>query len=391
MRSGLERRAVLLGLGMAGLGACTTPGAGAAIAPLRPGFRTPTFAPLNTHPSLISRLTVCTRPFRAAGPRIEAETVGDKRVVHNYGHGGSGWSLSWGSGALARDLALAGGTRDVAVIGCGALGLTAALQILRSGARTTIYAAERTPNTRSARATGVWSPASRIAAADAIAPDFADRWEAMARRSYAGHHAFVGLDGDPVSFIETYNLRAFDDRRRAVGPVPSPGDVDFAHFTGRLNDLAPYGRALTDAEHPFSVAQARAFPNMTFNVAEYARQMTEAFLMEGGRIVSRVFHHPSELADLSEPVVVNCTGYGARALFGDDSVIPVRGQIGWLTPQPDVTYGLNYNAVSMVPRHDGIVIQANGLNEMVGYGLDDETPNRAETEEALAELRTLFA
>ena len=34
----------------------------------------------------------------------EAETIGDKRVVHNYGHGGSGWSLAWGSAAAARDL-----------------------------------------------------------------------------------------------------------------------------------------------------------------------------------------------------------------------------------------------------------------------------------------------
>jgi len=360
------------------------------VVPPRPGFRPSALAPLITSPTRITRITVCTRPFRAAGPRIEAETIGDKRVVHNYGHGGSGWSLSWGSAVLARDLALAGGTRDVAVIGCGALGLTAALQILRSGARTTIYAAERTPYTRSARATGVWSPASRIADGDAISPDFADRWEAMSRRSFAEHHAFVGLDGDPVSFVETYNLRAFDERRRAIGPDPSPGQVNFIHFSGRLDDLGPDGRSLSEAEHPFPVARARAFPNMTFNVAEYARQLTEAFLMEGGRIVSRVFHHPSELADLPEPVVVNCTGYGARALFGDDSLVPVRGQIGWLAPQPDVTYGLNYNAVSMVPRHDGIVIQANGLNEMVGYGVDDETPNRAETEAALAELETLF-
>ena len=383
----LHRRMLLMGFGASGLVACTsTP---PVVVP-RPGFLRPGLAPLITDPSRISHITVCTRPFRAAGPRIEVERVGDKRVVHNYGHGGSGWSLSWGSGAAARDLALDGGTREVAVIGCGALGLTAALQILRSGARTTIYAAERTPYTRSARATGVWSPASRIADADAVGADFPARWEAMTRRSWADHHAFVGLDGDPVRFIDTYNLRAAVDRRRAVGPAPSPGAVNFMHFNDRLDDLGPNGRGLTDGEHPFPVERARVFPNMTFNVAEYARQLTEAFLMEGGRIVSRVFHHPSELADLAEPVVVNCTGYGARALFGDHSVVPVRGQIGWLVPQPEVTYGINYNAVSMVPRHDGIVIQANGISEMVGYGIEDEVPNRAETEEALAELATLF-
>ena len=380
----------LTGLASAGLAGCAsvplvTP------TPMRPVFQGRSFAPLLTDPGRLSRITVCLRPFRAQGPRIEAEMIGDKRVVHNYGHGGSGWSLSWGSAAAARDLALEGGQRQVAVIGCGALGLTAALQMLRAGAAVTIYAAERTPYTRSARATGVWSPDSRIAAESAVSPDFAARWEAMARRSWVDHHAFVGLDGDPVRFIDQYNLQAKRGGNGAVGPPPEPGRVGFARYGDRLADLVPHSRELRMDEHPFPVASARVVPQMTFNVAEYARQLTEAFLMEGGRIVQRVFNHPSELASLAEPVVVNCTGYGARALFGDESITPVRGQIAWLPPQPELTYALNFRAISMVPRADGIVIQANGASQMVGYGVEDETPDRAEAEQALAALATLYA
>lgn len=391
MKSLLDRRAILAGIGAAGLSGCATAvGASATSAPT-PRFLRPVLAPLITDPGRITRITVCTRPFRAKGPRLEVETVGAKRVVHNYGHGGSGWSLSWGSGAMARDLALAGGPRPVAVIGCGALGLTAALQILRSGVPTTIYAAERTPYTRSARATGVWSPDSRVAAEGAITADFHALWKAMSRASWTAHHNFLGLDGEPVRFIDQYNLRDAPGKGVAIGPAPSPGQVDFAHFDNPLGDIGPRGRDLTRAEHPFPVSRARVFPTMTFNVAEYARQLTEAFLLEGGRIEQRAFNHPSELEALAEPVVVNCTGYGARALFGDDSLVPVRGQIGWLAPQPEVTYAINYNAVSMVPRADGIVIQANGRSEMVGYGLDDETPDRAETEQALAMLAALYS
>ena len=381
---------VLAGLGYAGLAGCASTPATLSLA-TRPAFQPRPLAPLLTDPGRLSRITVCTRPFRAQGPRIEVETVGDKRVVHNYGHGGSGWSLSWGSAVAARDLALEGGVRPVAVIGCGALGLTAALQILRVGAPVTIHAAERTPYTRSARATGVWSPDSRIAAEAAVSGDFPARWEALTRRSWADHHTFVGLDGDPVSFIDQYNLQAKRGSGGAVGPAPTPGRVGFVRYADRVADLTPHSRPLGPGEHPFPVASARVVPQMTFNVAEYARQLTEAFLMEGGRIVQRTFHHPSQLADLAEPVVVNCTGYGARALFGDESVIPVRGQIGWLTPQPELTYALNYRAISMVPRHDGIVIQANGASQMVGYGVGDETPDRAETEQALAALATLYA
>ena len=391
----LHRRMLLAGLGATGLVSTGLVGCAGTPAilpvPMRPVFQRPGFAPLLTDPARLSRITVCTRPFRAQGPRIEVETIGDKRIVHNYGHGGSGWSLAWGSAAAARDLALAGGQRDVAVIGCGALGLTAALQMLRAGARVVIYAAERTPYTRSARATGVWTPDSRIAADSAVSPDFPARWEAMARRSWVDHHAFVGLDGDPVRFIDQYNLSAKRGGNGAVGPEPTAGRVGFARYGDRLADLVPHSRELAMDEHPFPVASARVVPQMTFNVAEYARQLTEAFLMEGGRIVQRTFNHPSELADLAEPVVVNCTGYGARALFGDESVIPVRGQIAWLTPQPELTYSLYFRAISMVPRHDGIVIQANGASQMVGYGVEDETPDRAEAEQALAVLATLYA
>ena len=381
---------VLAGLASAGLAGCVSAPGAAVRTAVRPVFQRRSLAPLLTDAGRLSRITVCLRPFRAQGPRIEAETVGDKRVVHNYGHGGSGWSLAWGSAAAARDLALEGGQREVAVIGCGALGLTAALQVLRAGARVTIYAAERAPYTRSARATGVWSPDSRIAAEDAVAADFPTRWEAMTRRSWVDHHAFVGLDGDPVKFIDQYNLRD-DTEGPPVGPPPSAGRVAFVNYGERLRGLTPRSRALTPEEHPFPVSSARAFPQMTFNVAEYARQLTEAFLMEGGRIVERRFNHPSELAELAEPVVVNCTGYGARALFGDESVVPVRGQIAWLTPQPEVIYGIYYRGISMVPREDGIVIQANGRNQMVGYGVEEETPDRAEAEQALAALAPLFS
>ena len=71
-------------------------------------------------------IAVGIRPFRAQGPRIEAERRFGKTLVHHYGHGGSGWSLSWGSAqrALALVQAAARPGERIAVIGCGAIGLT---------------------------------------------------------------------------------------------------------------------------------------------------------------------------------------------------------------------------------------------------------------------------
>src|SRR5579872_3918974 len=160
--------------------------------------------PLDASPDLISRITVCTRPFRPQGPRLDVEQIAGKTVVHNYGHGGSGWSLSWGSGEIATRKALATGERDIAVIGCGALGMTSALLLQRAGARVTIYAKELPPNVRSSLASGLWTPDSRICLEENANPEFKQLWEQMARYSFQTYQSFLGLPGNPVEFIDTY-------------------------------------------------------------------------------------------------------------------------------------------------------------------------------------------
>ena len=199
-RSFLQQSGFFAGLGLAGLAGCgrrgSTPVAGGAALPFYDAVGP--IVPIRAHVDRIFRTTVCLRPFRAAGPRTDVEHVGNKVVVHNFGHGGSGWSLSWGAADLAVKKAreAARGSRDLAVIGCGALGLTAAITAQRTGLRVTIFAKERPPDVRSSRATGVWSPDSRIALTSAAAPEFGAQWEAMARTSFAMYQSYLGLPGN---------------------------------------------------------------------------------------------------------------------------------------------------------------------------------------------------
>ncbi|HYK17750.1 MAG TPA: FAD-dependent oxidoreductase, partial [Bryobacteraceae bacterium] len=181
----MRRRDFLLSAAAAGLSGCATKNKTVSAPPSLPPYAVlPEIMPIRAELDRIFRVTVCLRPFRGAGPRLDVERVGDKTVVHNYGHGGSGWSLSWGSSSVAVEKALAGGERDVAVIGCGALGLTSATLLQRAGAKVTIYAKDRPPDVRSSRATGSFTPDSRIALASAVSPDFPALWEKMCRYSF---------------------------------------------------------------------------------------------------------------------------------------------------------------------------------------------------------------
>lgn len=384
-RTFLQRSAALGAMGALG-GCVSVDVSDATVAgPGRPRFRpAPPLAPIAARPDRIMAITVCLRPFRPAGPRLDVETVGDKRVVHNYGHGGSGWSLSWGSGLIAVRRALEGGAKDVAVIGCGALGLTAATIAQRAGARVTIYAKDRMPEVRSARATGVWSPDSRIALTSAVNAGFPALWEEMTRTSFRFHQRYLGLADAPVEFTEQYNL----SDAATGGPYEDP--LGFAHYGGRVRDLLPSFEPLEPGQHPFPTPFVRRGPLPMFNITEYGRVLINDFLVGGGTIETREFHAPSELAALPQKVVINCTGYGARALWKDETMVPVRGQLAWLIPQPEVTYGLFYRGVGVVSRRDGLIVQQSGPNESYGYGIDTETPDRAEAEDAVRTIGGLF-
>ena len=390
----LHRRTVLsaglAGAGLLGLGGCASlPTAFAA--PKGVGGRL-RLAALRARQDRLFDLTVCLRPFRAAGPRIESEQVGDAQVVHNYGHGGSGWSLSWGSAELAVRQAMASSPRRVAIVGCGALGLTSAIVAQRAGAAVTIYAKDLLPQTRSSRATGMFTPHSRIALTSDTAPGFPELWEQMARTSFKAYRAYLGLPGNPVEFIDAYRVydTAPSSGSAPAGP-PGPPPLPFADYGERIPDLLPTGEDLPPEASPFVGARISRGSNLMFNIADYGHTLMTDFLLAGGQIRRREFHAPSELGELDEKVVINCPGYGARALWKDESIVPVRGQIGWLIPQPEINYGLLYKQVSMVPRHDGIVVQSLVGGDMKGYGDDHEVVDRAESERSVAVLAELMS
>jgi len=374
--------------GLAGLGACAAPGARTAPAlGLSAQDVPPRLMPIRAHADRLFDITVCLRPFRAKGPRIETEMMGDTRVVHNYGHGGSGWSLSWGSAAMAVGQAMINRPKSIAVIGCGAIGLTSAITAQRQGASVTIYARDQLPQTRSARATGGWTPDSRIALTDAAGPAFAETWEQMARTSFKIYRQYLGLPGNPVQWTDRYSL-SDTPFREASEP---PGSLDFAHYSDRIRDLTPRAQDIPPAATTFPVKYVRRSETMQFNIANYSHTLMTDFFLAGGKFVRQEFRDPRELTQLAEKTVINCPGYAAREWWNDSSIVPVRGQIAWLIPQPEVRYALSYRDVSTWSRTDGIVVQAVDGGDMNGYDNGREVADRAEADKAVGVLEELYS
>ena len=84
----------------------------------------------------------------------------------------------------------------------------------------------------------------------------------------------------------------------------------------------------------------------------YLNALMRDFQLAGGEIVVRDFPNLVALLTLSEPGIMNCTGLGAKALFGDEELFPIKGQYMILLPQPEVDYG----GYHLIPRDDGLLV-----------------------------------
>lgn len=153
-----------------------------------------------------------------------------------------------------------------------------------------------------------------------------------------------------------------------------------------LRAMMPEFRDLGPNEHPFAgYKQARQFDTLLIEPPIYLAAMLEAFLIAGGKIVVRELQDRAAIAALPEKLVFNCTGLGSKALFQDEELVPVKGQLTFLLPQPEIQYAVLADDTYMFPRSDGILL--GGTHETGVWSLE---PDLAKKHEIMAKHAAFF-
>jgi D-amino-acid oxidase len=296
------------------------------------------------------------RPYRRSGFVVRAERVGDTLLVHNYGHGGAGITLSWGTAKLAVDLGAPGHAGPAAVLGSGVVGLSTARLLQNSGFEVTIYAKDLPPNTTSNVAGGFWLPVTLFDEEFRTAA-FNDQFAKACNFAFTRYQTMVG---------SRYGVRWTSTFRLDHTAFPKTGD---SSREGLVGSLLPEFRDLGPGQHPFAGYEfARAFDTLLIEPAIYLPALMQDFLIAGGRFRIREFHDVAEISQLPEKLVFNCTGLGAKALLNDQELTPVKGQLTFLLPQPEIEYSVVFGNLYMFSRHDGILL--GGTHDEGNWSLD---------------------
>jgi glycine/D-amino acid oxidase-like deaminating enzyme len=312
------------------------------------------------------------RPYRRNGFRVAVERFGDQIVVHNYGHGGGGVSLSWGTAYLAVEQAVATPHRSAAVLGCGAVGLASARLLQDAGFTVTIYARDLPPETTSNIAGAQWTPTT-VGDVDRRTADFDAAFVRASEFAFRYFQHMVGARYG-VWWRDNYFLSN-------VPTTGRPWEVEL------IEHLLPT-ETLDPAAHPFRTLHARRRRTMLIEPAIYLAAILRDFRAAGGQVVVREFADRPAIAALAEPLVVNCTGLGAGVLFDDVEMVPIKGQLTVLVPQPEVDYitiGPGPGTLYMMPRQDGVIL--GGTQGRSESSLD---VNEAEADRILDGHRRLF-
>jgi len=186
---------------------------------------------------------------------------------------------------------------DAVVVGAGVVGLTTAISLAEAGLAVRVVAAEPPERTTSVAAGAVWGP---------VLCGPADRCQEWSR---AGLAVLSALADEPATGVRQVSGRELSSKEAAP-----PAWLD----------LLPDRRLLAAGELPSGFVSGWRYTAPVVTMPVYLEYLVRRFESRGGSIG---IEPVTALSAPDAPVVVNCTGVGARSLVPDPAVVPVRGQV----------------------------------------------------------------
>ncbi len=257
---------------------------------------------------------VCYRPMRQGTPAMFIETEDGKVIAHNYGHGGSGWTLGPGAAKYVVDLALKNSgailktkQSPIAVVGAGAIGLFTALELMNQGHTNIIIYADQFDKLTSHNAGGLLAPVSMD-----NDPELQKTIDKIGVDAYKFYQEIAQKKNKQISdgavIVPTYfSTRDDSGLEPYVGVVMQPAKdvlVDFRN--GTTHDMVVYDDGIF------------------MDTESLMNSLTKILKKHKVKFVKRKI---TTLSELSQNVIFNCTGNGAKELSKDDKMISVQGHL----------------------------------------------------------------
>lgn len=304
------------------------------------------------------------RPFRSLGIRLEKQIVNGKTIIHNYGHGGSGVTLAWGSAGKAIEILqnenIEDNDKNVAILGQGIVGLSLAYRLLNLGYSVTLYGDKSGPETTASVAMGFIIPHKLVT------PE-----------------QFMRRDQEILDESVAYFTQLAEQEENA--PLKGLSWKTFYRVLGdnEITDSNSLAITFSGNNKKFRAEKKRV---LMANTSIYLQEIQTKVKELGAKFVKYKFRSLDEITDLSENIVFNCLGLGAKTLFNDDSMYGIRGHVVRFKNNENIDYGLSF----MSSRDSRIVVVPWNGNLHIGPTHEDSEEEIAINPEVEKTLREEF-
>lgn len=218
----------------------------------------------------------------------------------------------------------------VTVVGAGVIGLSTAIAAQRAGLRVEIISSEEPEETTSYVAAASFKPF------DVVDDDLTRN---LAAKSW---EEFAEIEADPD--WTGCGVRTHRHWEASTGPI----ERWYSEIVGRGEHH--------EGEVPGGFRFGWTYRTFMIEMPTYLPHLFTRFTNQGGKFVKRALRSLEEIDPRTTSVVVNCSGFGARRLVGDEDVVAIKGQVALIPPINHMDYSVSGDGFYCYPRSKDVIL-----------------------------------